>query len=189
MRNNVTNQPTTADEQADGSATMTTIRPCPDDPPLLPDDDAGAAIPRGRGLRPALPGEAARESTATAWNAACGRTASRSTASSLVADMPAADPARCAAIRVAPDPLLPVVGRERLIGRRLFVSNICSDIDVDGTASRVGRRAGRVLRRPGGSSARHAPRTRRSRLPVSTEAAPDLDIPADSLTRGAAGNR
>ena len=47
MRNNVTNQPTTATQQADGSATMTAT-PCPDDPPLLPDDVAAPRFPRMR---------------------------------------------------------------------------------------------------------------------------------------------
>ena len=134
MRNNVTNQPTTATQQANGSATMTTT-PCPDDPPLLPDDVSGAAIPgEAASVRLCvvkLPGSG----QATAWNPPVDAlTVQTSAFLAAVADLPEADSARCDAIRVTPDPYLLLVGSSGSSAERVFVSNTCQDVALDGVA-------------------------------------------------------
>ena len=51
-----------------------------------------------------------------------------------VADLPEADSARCDAIRVTPDPYLLLVGSGGSSAERVFVSNTCQDVALDGVA-------------------------------------------------------
>src|SRR5690242_3322656 len=140
MRDNAANQPTATATTAledEGSAAMTAT-PCPDNPALVPDDGAEQTLPSDadtvRLCVVRLPGAGP-----TAWSGPQDAlTVQTSAFVAAVADLPAADPERCAAIRVTPDPYSLLVGRSGSDDHTVFVTNPCNDIVLDGVAHESG---------------------------------------------------